>query len=213
MGIYKRKQESIKTRKQELDQEKKKILSFFSWSLSWSSSCFLTFLFSFMNSHLWPTSLSCVPNFFCKEGRRAFSKKVASCWRRRRQINIAYILFTSRPAATTTTRSIARFLSFCVLGPPVVLLMGKLGHRQQRKCMYVQYTYVCMGREKWWESQNGYGEKRGLGNYIIFLLSLGYSCLNLAQFGPFVISSHLSTYLVKFMKHCESNRSVQVRLS
>ena len=68
MGIYKRKQESKKTRKQELDQEsdqenkkkerkqeldqesdqeKKKVFSFFSWSLSWSRACFLSFfLFS-----------------------------------------------------------------------------------------------------------------------------------------------------------------------
>ena len=134
------------------------------------SACFFLFSYFLFFFYEFPPlahiTRSCVPNFFCKEGRRAFSKKVASCWRR--QINIAYILFTSRPAATTTTRSIARFLSFCVLGPPVVLLMGKLGHRQQRKCMYVQYTYVCMGREKWWESQNGYGEKRGLGNYINF---------------------------------------------
>ena len=32
---------------------KKEITFFFSWSLSCSSSCFLTFLFSFLNSHLW----------------------------------------------------------------------------------------------------------------------------------------------------------------
>ena len=76
VGIYKRKQESKKTRKmerkqeldQESDQEKKKIFPFFllaflvervfsfffflfSWTLSWSNSYFLDFLFSFINSH------------------------------------------------------------------------------------------------------------------------------------------------------------------
>ena len=40
--IYKRKQERKKELYQESDQEKKKVFfSFFSWSLSWSSSCFL----------------------------------------------------------------------------------------------------------------------------------------------------------------------------
>ena len=59
MGIYERKQECKKTRKQEFDQEsdpeKKKVFSFFSWLLSWPSSCFLAlswssscFLFSFI---------------------------------------------------------------------------------------------------------------------------------------------------------------------
>ena len=67
MGIYKRTQESKKTRKQdeldeESDQEKKKVFFLFSWSLSCSSSCFflyrflgrvLVFLcFFFINSHL-----------------------------------------------------------------------------------------------------------------------------------------------------------------
>ena len=48
-----------RSRKQELDQEsdqEKRKNFLFSWSLSWSSSCFLiflTFLFSFVNSHLW----------------------------------------------------------------------------------------------------------------------------------------------------------------
>ena len=48
VGIYKRKQESKKTRKKELDQEsdQEKTL-FFSWSLSWSSSCFLVFFYKF----------------------------------------------------------------------------------------------------------------------------------------------------------------------
>ena len=49
------------------------------------------------------------------------------------------------------------------------------------------------------------GKNGGWEITSFFLLSLGYSCLNLAQFGPFVISSHLSTYWAKFMKHCESN--------
>ena len=62
VGIYKRKQKSkktrIKERKEELDREcvkKKKVFFLFSWSLSWSSSCFLdrflgrvlVFLFSY----------------------------------------------------------------------------------------------------------------------------------------------------------------------
>ena len=74
MGIYKRKQESKKTRKkreldQESDQEKKKTrkktrtsFSFFlgrflvfliAFLVEFLFSCFLTFLFSFINSHLW----------------------------------------------------------------------------------------------------------------------------------------------------------------
>ena len=47
VGFFKRKLESKKTRKQELDQEsdqgKKKVFSFF-----WSSSCFLVFLIAFL---------------------------------------------------------------------------------------------------------------------------------------------------------------------
>ena len=54
MGIYKRKQESKKTRKhafdQESDQEKKEKLSFF---LVHFLGRVLVFLFSFINSHLW----------------------------------------------------------------------------------------------------------------------------------------------------------------
>ena len=82
VGIYKRKQESKKTRKQELDQERdqeKWILFFFSvaflaeflfscfldrflgrglvsliaFLVKFLFSCFLTLLFSFINSHLW----------------------------------------------------------------------------------------------------------------------------------------------------------------
>ena len=45
VGIYKRKHDSKKTRKQELDQES---FFFFSWPLSWSSSCFLVFLIAFL---------------------------------------------------------------------------------------------------------------------------------------------------------------------
>ena len=53
MGIYKRKQE----KKEEIKNSTKKVIKkkrkffLFSWSLSWSSSCFLT-LFSFIKSHL-----------------------------------------------------------------------------------------------------------------------------------------------------------------
>ena len=54
IGIYKRKQESKKTRTRPRKRRRQKDKTFFfSWSLSWSSSCFLTFLFSFINSHLW----------------------------------------------------------------------------------------------------------------------------------------------------------------
>ena len=57
VGIYKRKQESKKKRKQELDQEsdqeKKSSSCFLVITLvEFSFSCFLTFLFSFINSHL-----------------------------------------------------------------------------------------------------------------------------------------------------------------
>ena len=61
VGIYKRTQESKKTRKQELDQEsdqeKKKVVSFFLgrilvFLIELFFSFFLTFLFSFINSHL-----------------------------------------------------------------------------------------------------------------------------------------------------------------
>ena len=72
VGVYKRKQESKKTRKQELDEEcdqenkrkKKKTRSrprkrpekkektyFYSSSLSWSSSCFLSFFLVFLFSY------------------------------------------------------------------------------------------------------------------------------------------------------------------
>ena len=37
--------ENKKVKKQELDQEKMKVFFFFSWSLSWSSSCFLVSYF------------------------------------------------------------------------------------------------------------------------------------------------------------------------
>ena len=52
-----RKQENKKTRKQELDGRfLGGVLVFFLVSLlSWSSSCFLTFLFYFINTHLWKT--------------------------------------------------------------------------------------------------------------------------------------------------------------
>ena len=44
VGTYKRKRESKKTRKQELDQEKKESFSFFSWS----RVCFISFFFCFL---------------------------------------------------------------------------------------------------------------------------------------------------------------------
>ena len=50
-GIYKRKQESKKTRKQELDQEKK-FFFLITILVEFLFSCFLTFVFSFINSHL-----------------------------------------------------------------------------------------------------------------------------------------------------------------
>ena len=49
--------ENKKVRKQEKNstnrviKKKRKFFFFFSWSLSWSSSCFLTCLFSFINFH------------------------------------------------------------------------------------------------------------------------------------------------------------------
>ena len=52
VGIYKRKQESRKTRKQVLDQESDQEKKKKTFIFSWSSSCFFTFLFSFINSHL-----------------------------------------------------------------------------------------------------------------------------------------------------------------
>ena len=66
-----RKQELGQETDQENDQEKKNVSFFlghflgrervfflFSWSHSWSSFCILTFLFSFINSHLWSISIS-----------------------------------------------------------------------------------------------------------------------------------------------------------
>ena len=56
VGIYKRKQESKKTRTRPRKRPRKKeITFFFAWSLSWLSSCFLVVLLScflFLNSHL-----------------------------------------------------------------------------------------------------------------------------------------------------------------
>ena len=53
LGIYERKQESKKTKKQEQEsnQEKKGFFFLVEFLFSWSSSCFLTYFFSFINSH------------------------------------------------------------------------------------------------------------------------------------------------------------------
>ena len=56
VGIYKRKQESKKKEgkhalNQENDQEKRKFFLFFSWSLSWSRLCFLSFLLFIFLDH------------------------------------------------------------------------------------------------------------------------------------------------------------------